>query len=484
MSEKMKKNAYCQYDPSIDFERAVGGLRIFIPAERGYVNYNFVHSVCEEKNCDVWRLSKAYAFDDNFENEYELTPKGAEWDMALRLSGRPDFIGGYAHGDEIFTSLSVEIDGESVAIESLTDLTPFEEIIIKEESKGFDPSDPTSQALNHFKEYVVSGEGIILNQKVEWLNDYTLGSSYMAMMPPLKSLTDRFYTNADPTPKEALSNYGSVPSATEAVVYGKELAFSMSVPRYPSLVGGNKFLLTDNRGKPYNKMYFVICNGAEVSKGDVWETTTKYSITNKNSRETPVMADKKLQVLFVGNSYTYYNQMPEAAFTDEARSAGYEVEVTAITHGGYRLCQYADPENEEGKRLRETVAGKNYDFAVLQEQSHTPITNEAQFLEGVKDVMSLIDADKFILYATWGRNDGCELLDELGLTSDEMTEKLSAAYNKAAELYGARVAEVGKAFVAYSAFNDKNELYKSDNSHPSAIGSAVAAKEIFKQMVE
>ena len=60
----------------------------------------------------------------------------------------------------------------------------------------------------------------------------------------------------------------------------KELAFSMSVPKYPILVGGNRFLLTDNRGGLYNKMYFVICSGAEVMKGDVWETTTRYVITN------------------------------------------------------------------------------------------------------------------------------------------------------------------------------------------------------------
>lgn len=195
------------------------------------------------------------------------------------------------------------------------------------------------------------------------------------------------------------------------------------------------------------------------------------------------MQTKSMHVLFVGNSYTYFNQMPEVAFFEEARAAGIDVEVTAVTRGGYRLCQFADPENEEGKRLRETVAGKHYDFAVIQEQSYTPITDEAKFLEGARGVISLIDADKFIFYATWGRNDGCELLGELGLTSDEMTERLSLAYNKAAKLYGAKVAEVGKAFVAYASFNDKNELYRSDKSHPSAIGSAVAAKEIFKAML-
>ena len=275
-----EKRPYCKYDPSIDFEKAVGGLRIFIPATRGYVNYNFVHSVAEDRNCDMWRLGKAYAFDDNFENEYELTPKGAEWDMALRLSGRPDFIGGYAHGDEIFTSLSVAVDGAEVDIEALGSLTPFGALIINFESKGFDPSEPTTQALTHFKEYVINEEGVTLNQRVEWLNDYTLGSSFMAMMPPLKTLTDSFYTNVDPTPKEAISNYGAVRGATEAVVYGPDLRFSMSIPKYPSLTGGDQFSMTDNKGRPYNKMYFRICNGASVTKGDVWETTTKYVITN------------------------------------------------------------------------------------------------------------------------------------------------------------------------------------------------------------
>ena len=281
INSRFEKRPYCQYDPTVDFERAVGGLRIFLPTEVGYVNYNFVHSVCEEKNCDTWRLSKAFAFDDCLESGYELTPKGAEWDMALRLSGRPDFIGGYAHGDEIYTSLSAEVDGQVIEIDSLEALTPFDKLVIRVASKGFDPSEPATEVLGHYKEYVVDGEGITLNQRVEWLGGYTLGASYMAMMPPLKSLTDSFYTNVDTTPREAASNYGSVSGATEAVVYGRELEFSMSVPKYPSLVGGNRFLLTDNKGRPYNKMYFVLCNGVGVSAGDVWETTTRYVIANK-----------------------------------------------------------------------------------------------------------------------------------------------------------------------------------------------------------
>ena len=191
---------------------------------------------------------------------------------------------------------------------------------------------------------------------------------------------------------------------------------------------------------------------------------------------------KTLKILFVGNSYTYYNKMPQTFFTEEAEKAGYAVEVTEITKGGYRLIQFADPEDEHGKRLREAVNGQHYDFAVLQEQSLTPIKDEAQFLKGVEGVKELIDADKFILYATWGRNDGSPQLEELGISREEMTEKLSLTYNKAAQIYGMGIAEVGKAFLEYAAARDKDELYNPDKSHPSPVGSALAAKVIAEAM--
>ena len=194
------------------------------------------------------------------------------------------------------------------------------------------------------------------------------------------------------------------------------------------------------------------------------------------------MAIKTLKILFVGNSYTYYNQMPEDIFTKLAEKSGYNVTVTSVTYGGYRLCQFASLKDEEGKRLREVISGAHYDYAVLQDQSINPILNEAEFSSGVSDLMNLISADKFILYATWGRNDGSPTLSELGLTREEMTEKLSAAYNTVGKKLGADVAEVGKAFLEHSKAHDKDELYDPDKSHPSALGSEIAARVIFEKM--
>ena len=186
---------------------------------------------------------------------------------------------------------------------------------------------------------------------------------------------------------------------------------------------------------------------------------------------------RALDILFVGNSYTYFNDMPVNYFKKMAEDSGYEVTVTAVTKGGAYLSEYADEEHSHGQMLREAVGGRHFDVAVIQEQSVNPIRDEERFINGVRDVSALIDADNFVLYATWGRNDDSPTLSDLGMTRAEMTERLSTAYNKAARLFGMSVAEVGRAFLEHES---KDELYSQDKSHPSAIGSELAARVIFE----
>lgn len=57
------------------------------------------------------------------------------------------------------------------------------------------------------------------------------------------------------------------------------VSFTMSVPEYPELKGSDRFLITDNGGGAYNKMYFIACKGQEVKYGDIWRSVTKYEIT-------------------------------------------------------------------------------------------------------------------------------------------------------------------------------------------------------------
>jgi len=192
------------------------------------------------------------------------------------------------------------------------------------------------------------------------------------------------------------------------------------------------------------------------------------------------------QVLFVGNSYTYYNDMPETIFEEKAAEAGYPCRAVSVTRGGWYLSRFADPENEEGKRLRDVIKNKHFDAVVLQDQSCNPALHPEAFLESVGDMKALLQdkTDMFVLYATWGRKDGSPDLEKMEMTRPQMTEKLATAYEKAGERYGMRVAHVGRAFAARMAAEPEVELYNADMTHPSYLGSQIAADTILAAILE
>lgn len=193
----------------------------------------------------------------------------------------------------------------------------------------------------------------------------------------------------------------------------------------------------------------------------------------------------KKRILFVGNSYTYFYDMPEAIFAPMAKEAGFDCEVQAVTHGGYKLAWYADPENEEGQRLRRVVEGRHFDCIVLQDHSLSTILDPGEFFGGIRRLKELLQphTDRFVLYATWGRKPGCVTLDELGMTNGEMTRHIAESYDEAAQRFGMGVAHVGRAFEAYLREHPDAELYFEDLHHSSHLGSTIAAKTILAEIL-
>ena len=193
----------------------------------------------------------------------------------------------------------------------------------------------------------------------------------------------------------------------------------------------------------------------------------------------------KKSILFIGNSYTYYHNMPESIFAAKASAAGYDFEVHAVTHGGYFLSQFADPQNEEGLRLRSVIENRRFDYVVLQDHSLSTITAPGNFFDGISSIKNLLadKTDNFILFATWGRKPGCETLEEIGMSHEEMTRHIAEYYDEAGQRFNMRVAHVGRAFSAYAQEHPEAELYFSDLHHSSQLGSAIAAEVILKVIV-
>lgn len=192
---------------------------------------------------------------------------------------------------------------------------------------------------------------------------------------------------------------------------------------------------------------------------------------------------KAYSVLFIGNSYTYYNDMPTAIFKEFMIAAGYDAEVEAITKGSHTLSRFADPSDEYGKKVYEALSniGK-YDFVVLQEQSIRPIGEEAdRFYNAVRELAGRIRKTGAtpILYSTWGRKAGSPTLETYGWTNRSMALELAESYNKIGGELNIQVAHAGLSFLYVTDGQDSIELYDPDRSHPSYEGSYLAAATVF-----
>ena len=194
-----------------------------------------------------------------------------------------------------------------------------------------------------------------------------------------------------------------------------------------------------------------------------------------------------MRILFIGNSYTYYNDMPKL-FETLARENGKDVSVDSVTEGGRRLAQNLCDGDELNARIRELVKRHSYDVLILQEQSYLALVDYEQFERGVAGLIELVCAKRNILYATWGRKSGSDLLAKHGWTSDGMTEMLCDAYCRVADKYSAEISQVGLGFADICSRDASVELYDPDLSHPSYIGTCLGVlmhyKSIFGELAQ
>jgi len=179
-----------------------------------------------------------------------------------------------------------------------------------------------------------------------------------------------------------------------------------------------------------------------------------------------------MRVLFIGNSYTYYNAMPQT-FADLMRAGGHGVAVGMVAVGGATLARHLAE-----RRALDAVDRGGWDYVVLQEQSVLPSLasqREAEMYPAVRQFDEHIRraGAHTVLFLTWGRRDG---LPERGFpTMAAMQAQLDAGYGQIAREIGATIAPVGTAWQKALARDPALKLWAHDGSHPSAEGSYLAA---------
>lgn len=168
-------------------------------------------------------------------------------------------------------------------------------------------------------------------------------------------------------------------------------------------------------------------------------------------------------ILFIGNSHTYFNDMPRMV-QELALLSGQIATVTMLSHGGKSLDWHAAME-QTAFNLRYG----DYDFCVLQDAAH-PFAGYEALSDGVRKIRALAGENppQFVLYMTWAEK-----------AKSENQAEMTAAYRQTAAEQDLLLAPVGEQWQQFRAAHPETELYFTDGAHASPAGSLLAACTIY-----
>ena len=193
---------------------------------------------------------------------------------------------------------------------------------------------------------------------------------------------------------------------------------------------------------------------------------------------------KQYSILFIGNSMTYYHDMPTAIFEKMAASAGFDVTVRSVTAGGRFLWEHLSLDDEPARAAKAALAADKagvYDFVVLQEGMPDLYTRTENFYEAVQTLAGRIRdlGAKPALYARMGNKRGNPELDDPACTYEHVYRTIVEAHETISQELDIPVAWAVRAAYEMNEGPLPFDLYDPDRSHPSYAGSYVAALCVF-----
>ena len=198
---------------------------------------------------------------------------------------------------------------------------------------------------------------------------------------------------------------------------------------------------------------------------------------------------KKLRTLFIGNSYTYVNNLPQM-IADIATSFGDTLLWDSNCPGGYTFANHFQDFTSKNK-----IALGTWHYVILQAQSQEPSFSpqqvNAQTLPYAIKLDSLVKAanacTRTMFYETWGRKLGdasnCAFYPPI-CTYTGMQNRLRDTYLLFADTCKALMTPAGEAWRASISFSPGLELYSGDQSHPIVEGTYLTAAVFYEMLFQ
>jgi len=176
-----------------------------------------------------------------------------------------------------------------------------------------------------------------------------------------------------------------------------------------------------------------------------------------------------LEILFIGNSYTFFNDMP--GMLDElARASGRELHQQSVVVGGASLEAHW---NGGAGAAVKAIAARPWRYVVLQERGRQPIEDRAAFDRHARLLAAKIAERRStaLFFLPWPRQ-----------WEPQQQSELTYAITTLADELRAEIAPVGPAWGAVLKQKADAGLYASDGRHPTPAGSYLTALVFFAKI--
>jgi len=170
-----------------------------------------------------------------------------------------------------------------------------------------------------------------------------------------------------------------------------------------------------------------------------------------------------LKVLFVGNSYTYSNNLPQIV-SIISNKTNTKLITKKSTIGGAKLSQHWN--GERGLKTKEIIAKGNFDIVVLQGHSMSTIKESDSLLKYSKLFCDFVKSNeaKPYLFVTWARE-----------FVPQYQETINNGYNQISQENNVIEVPVGNAWALAQKLRPTIKLFSGDGTHPSDFGTFLTA---------